>query len=234
MRVDYVLRPRGIRLTPRRLARGWNATTTRTLYEHDMESPLGRTFFLYYPENFPNRTLSNFCRGSKASQREFIQDGGIPTPLAFKATKYVVRPLYHRAGQGWRITEDPEDFSSTTEYISPIFPKAWEYRLIWCKGTLLITLLKRVPEELDEASPWNHSNGAFFVTVEEEENNRLRRTEAREFLSENAIIQQADLVAADIMLDRDYRWCVCEFNFCPSLQIEANLRKVIEHVSQME
>lgn len=231
MRIDYVLRPRGIRSTPRRLAGGWNATTTR-LYVDNIRS----YFFLYYPENHPNRTLSTFCRRNKASQREFIQSGGIPTPLldiGESSCKYVIRPLYHRAGQGWRITEDPEAFDRGKEYVSPIFPKAWEYRLIWCKGTLLITLLKRVPEELGVEAPWNHSNGAFFVTVEEEENNRLRRTEAREFLSENTIIQQADLVAADIMLDREYRWCVCEFNFCPSLQIEANLRKVIEHVNQL-
>lgn len=237
MQINYVLRPRGIRSTPRRLARGWDAETIRRLDKCRRNSCDSTIFFLYYPENHPNTTLSTFCRTTKSRQREIVRNGGIPTPDSFNREsgecRFVVRPLYHRSGQGWRITENSNDFSSTTEYISPVFPKAWEYRLIWCKGTLLITLLKQVPEELGPEHPWNHSNGAFFITVENEENNRLRKTNCRELLSENNIIQQADLIAADIMLDRNYNWCVCEFNFCPSLQIEANLRKVIEHVNQL-
>jgi hypothetical protein len=105
--------------------------------------------------------------------------------------------------------------------------------VIFVFGTPLITLLKRVPEDTPNTVPWNHSNGSTFVTVNNEENNRLRHTDVVGQLLGLPIIQDSHIVAADIMLGEergDYR--VCELNFAPALTIQSNIARVVEHIQR--
>jgi hypothetical protein len=143
--------------------------------------------------------------------------------------EFVVRPLRHRSGIGYRVTFDPNDFEEGREYISRLYPKRHEYRVIFCFGTPLITLLKRVPEGIDPNGPWNHANGSTFITVNNPDNNRLRHTDCIERLSAFSVVKNAHLVAADIMLGDNHDYVVSELNFCPALTIENNLRKVASH-----
>jgi len=147
--------------------------------------------------------------------------------------KYIVRPLRHRGGQGWRVTEDPDDYNSTSEYIQELYPKTHEYRVVFCRGTPLFTLLKKIDGEAPVDQPWNHTYGSRFITVNDPENNRLRHTDVVERLKENNVIKAAHLVGVDVMYNKhDQTYAVAEFNFCPAITIEDNLAKVAQHVLQ--
>jgi hypothetical protein len=145
-------------------------------------------------------------------------------------TRWVVRPLRHRAGQGYRITQDPTDHDPAREYVQELYPKRREYRIIYCMGVPIITLLKRVPENADPDGPWNHACGSTFITIEDLSRSYLRHTDVYDRLSAVPVIQNAHLVAADVLLGEDNDYVVSELNFCPALTIEANLRKVASHV----
>jgi hypothetical protein len=148
--------------------------------------------------------------------------------------EYVVRPLRHSQGIGYRITSDPLDFEEGKEYISRLYPKAHEYRVIFVYGTPLITLLKRVPEDIDRDGPWNHAAGSSFVTVTGPTKNRLRHFDVVEKLRAFEVVQTAHLVGADIMLGPDKSgYAVTELNFCPSITIPSNLERIRNHVAQV-
>lgn len=248
--VRFVVRPQHIWSTPKRLAEAFNAktrngSTARNTFDY------GRDLFLFYPDasklREPNETyrkLSSFASVHKLAQRHHLHRDGLLIPHSGgrygwihpngelpNNTTFIVRPLHHYGGQGWRTTTNPNDFEEGREYIQELFPKTHEYRVVYVLGTPLITLLKKVEEGTPVDLPWNHSHGSSFVTVNNPDNNRLRHTDVYERLTENDIIKHAHIVGVDIMYnkhDRTYR--VCEFNFCPSLQIEDNVRKVVEHV----
>lgn len=187
------------------------------------------------------RRLLQYYRGNKGTQRQLLADAGIPTPASQlrrgtleTGGRYVVRPLRHFGGSDYRITDDPDDFVEGQEYISRLYPKRHEYRIIFVLGQALITLYKRVPLGIDPDGPWNHASGSSFVTVTQEENNRLRRTDCVERLSQLDVVKSAHLVAADIMLGRrEDGYAVCELNFCPSLTIASNLERIRTHVHQV-
>lgn len=102
--------------------------------------------------------------------------------------------------------------------------------MIFCFGTPLITLYKRVPESADRDGPWNHACGSSFITVNNIDNNRLRHTDVYERLKEFDVIKHVHLCAADIMLSKRANYVVCELNFCPSITIDSNLERIKEHV----
>jgi hypothetical protein len=147
---------------------------------------------------------------------------------------YVVRPLRHSQGIGYRLTRDPLDFEEGKEYISRLYPKAHEYRVIFVYGTPLITLLKRVPDDIDRDGPWNHATGSSFVTVTDPTKNRLRHFDVVDKLRAFDVVQTAHLVGADIMLGPDKSgYAVTELNFCPSITIPSNLERIKQHVAQV-
>jgi hypothetical protein len=254
----YVIRPHGIQKTPRLLAKALGAETTRRWPNYLAESGKMKPswlkdFFLVYPETYcleegstgiqellPYNLVRRFAATTKPEQRRLLRLANLPVP-SFAATthqakdlppgKYVVRPLRHSQGRDYRVTDDPKDFREMHEYISTLFPKTHEYRVIFCLGAPIITLLKRVPPDLSPEAPWNHANGSTFVTVTQEENNRLRHTSAVEALAGYAVVKHAHLVAADIMLDADKNYVIAELNFCPALTIPSNLEKVAKHVA---
>jgi len=145
----------------------------------------------------------------------------------------VIRPLRHRAGEGFRVA-DTDDYDFRTEYCSELFPKKYEYRVIYCRGVKVATLLKRVPSSLGVLDAWNHSSGCRFVSVLEPDNDRLRHTTAYRDLQNSEVIKNADLVAADIMLaerargSTEQKYVVAELNFCPSISIDSTFRAIKE------
>ena len=157
---------------------------------------------------------------------------------------YCSRPTRHRAGSGWNVlsnsqaqelTQRPDSFSTSgEEYIQQVLPKDYEYRIIVCRGKALITLLKRNTENLSPLVPWNHQHGSSFVTVENMENNRLRRTDIYQKIENAELLKHIDLCAIDVLyLKNPARYFVLELNFCPGLTIDSNIEKVKNHVLQI-
>lgn len=217
-----LIRPRHIITTPRMLARRLGVPM-RTIDRVHVPSD---SFTMYHP----------FSQYHKGEQRRRIAAYGINTPDQYESSTFVVRPLRHHGGMGWRITNDRTDYNPSTEYIAPLFEKAWEYRSLFVYGEPVGHFLKRSATTLPETSngrvdaPWNHANGYRFITVSEWENNRLRHTDVIDKLTSCEIIQTADIVAVDIMLRRDRQYAVCEFNFCPGLSFESTVHTVINAV----
>ena len=252
MVVRYIIRPPGIWTTPRNLRKALNAKGTaqpsrgvKTVFDYNLD------FFLCYNNNNNAKNvpfeLINFAQSSKAGQRYLLAQENLPIPktqskLSFEGLNedfpehddsltYIVRPLRHSQGKNYKITKNPHDWNPNREYIQVMFPKAYEYRIITCFGTPIITLVKQIPEDLDNTQPWNHSNGSTFVTVNNPELNRLRHTDVYERLKANSIIKAAHLVGVDVLLNKKQdSYVICEFNFCPSITIPSNLDKVSQHV----
>lgn len=200
-------------------------------------------------ENY--RLCSTFSRRNKALQRVALEGEGLPCPptatthdgalglghqvleLQYPSRKFIVRPLRHRAGQGWRLTENPTDFIEGEEYIQSVYPKNHEYRVIVVRGVPIITLLKRVPADTPRSSPWNHSMGSTFITVTDPSNDRLRRTDVYDRIAASPLLRLFDLIGIDVMYRRDNEYAVSEVNLCPALQIPSNLDKVARYVHSL-
>lgn len=251
--IKHIIYPSGIITTPRRLKEELNARylSSRITRHHNPSS----TLFLSYARESVHTTgvathptyvgLSEFYRSSKLSQRKKIGLCGVGVPAS--ATRgsaeletiedlghgFVCRPFNHRGGQGWRHVSTPHEVGNE-EYVSPIFPKYREYRLIYVLGEPIIVLRKRPvrdsSERIDPTVPWNHAQGSSFVTVNEASNDYTLQTSLREDLENVLVLKQSDIVGIDVMLDRHNNYQVCEFNTCPALTLDNNIEKVKEHV----
>lgn len=180
--------------------------------------------------------LYSFFSGDKPSQRSVLEQCGVPT-IPFRTRKdrsleeqlftdepqYIVRPLRHSGGKDYKITVGPEDFIEGKEYISVFFPKKREYRVVFYRGFPIITLRKRVPSSLNNLQPWNHANGSTFITVSQDENNHLLKTDFYEKLKDVFFVKDSHLIGVDVLLDKDNNYVVVEVNCCPALTIESNL-----------
>lgn len=247
----YIIRPPGILSTPKQLRRILKAN--KTARAGSVTANWDWDFFTYYPHpsqvrnaNDAYRNIYAFSSANKREQRRQIALAGIPIPQLAEVgssqrlsrlqhertnsdtpTKYIVRPLRHMGGQGWRITEEPTDYDPLSEYVQELFPKRHEYRLLYFKGELIATLYKQVPDHLTPDMPWNHAQGSRFITVNHEENNRLRRYDVREKLNGFPIIKSAHLVGVDILLGKKKDgYVVTELNFCPSISIPGTLERI--------
>jgi len=143
---------------------------------------------------------------------------------------YIVRPLRHTRGQGWRLTSSPTDFEEGREYIQEIYPKNHEYRVIAVRGMPLVTLYKRRPEGTPHDQPWNHTNGSSFVTVSNPDNDRLRYTDVYEKIKSTDLFKSLDLIGLDIMIASRGQYVVTEVNLCPAVTLEHNLQRIKAHV----
>lgn len=247
MTIRYIIRPPSIRTTPRKLKeilgaeRTVNPRTTRRLGELDWVHDL----FLYYPR-LPNEvteytTVREFMCNNKYEQRQYLHTYGVKTPDDYESELCVVRPLRHRGGESFRIIENRDhSWNLMTEYISYLFPKVREYRIIFCKSVPLVTLSKVFPDRdtgslLSSSStppcdvPWNHACGSRFITVQYERS-YLRHSSVLQDLLNVPVVQHAHIVAADIMLNADHEYAVCELNFCPAITIESNLQTIKDHL----
>jgi hypothetical protein len=200
-------------------------------------------------------TVRAFAAATKPAQRSLLRADGFPTPFtAFtqrelegsgrnelhnlrtgtysehENNSFIVRPLRHSQGRGWRLTSDPSDFQEGREYVQEVYPKNHEYRILAVRGTPLVTLLKRRPEHLTQDQPWNHANGSTFITVTDESNNRLRHTNVYQLIEQSQLLKGIDLCGIDVMYSRRNDYAIAEVNLCPSLAIESNLQRISNHV----
>jgi len=156
----------------------------------------------------------------------------VPTVCAASAErlpegKYVIRPLNHRQGQEFRITEDQRDFNPNTEYCSLFIPKTKEFRIIYYKGRRVCTYLKKTPEEsFSPEQPWTFSNGCRFLTIANpESNDRILRTSLYQELDNHWITKAAHLIAVDVLWKNPTAY-ICEINFAPGLTIASTFDKI--------
>lgn len=247
--IRFVVRTPEITYTPKLLAKALGARIRKYPNEKwpHREFDYRRDFFFACPDAGRVRhaprdylSLQTFWGLSKALQRQEIIRLGLPAPLAFTSRyeaaylpkgKYVIRPLRHEQGRHFRITEEATDFREGREYVSELFPKTREYRIITIYGEPTILLRKKV-ENPDPLLPWNHNtNGAFFQTVNDWKGSKLGQLDVFEKIKDNPIVRAAHIVGVDILYAKG-KWCVIEFNSSPAIQLEHNVQKVAETIKR--
>lgn len=249
MPIHYIHRPPSILSTPKRLADAiTNLQSVQCRARKIIPRSARNILRTFYPMGSNTSPLGAdnpflFFSGSKADQRENIRLQEIPTVPCARTHEeaeglpdyghgFVVRPLRHSQGRGWRATTNPRDFTSNREYIQSLVQKKREYRAILCRGELLL-LLRKTVAELNGLVPWNHTQGSRFITVDPERAN-LRSTSILEAVSRSQLVRNIDLVGIDIIQDENNNAFVLEFNSCPSLTIEDNIQKVAEYLVNHE
>jgi hypothetical protein len=261
MQPRYVVRPPAIKTTPKALAERFNCTT-RNGRNREVFSFTKDFLLYYPPASRMEdvnaddyNVFRRFTTATKPIQRELLRLFGLRTPETYTtstvteptttrtasdqlggpephSSNFIVRPLRHSSGQRYRITTERNDFIEGEEYISRVFPKSFEYRIITCFGEVISTLLKVPPPGATPEQAWNHHQGSVFKTVNNPLNNRLRHTTVYEDCLRFPIIKAAHLCGIDVLLAKDpWRYVICELNFCPSLTIENNLNKVVNYVN---
>lgn len=234
----FVVKPNKFRLTPlllKRTLRARKLVSYPGRYQPALDYK--RDLFLAFPaiERYPNRIdnvptcyplMQRFYHGNKATQRFLIDAYGLKTPEAYASSSFIVRPLHHFGGAHYRITNDPNDYNATTEYISPAFPKWREYRVLFIKGKPLIVLRKKPGPSVGEYEAWNHTSGSFFQTVIDRASSPLSATSFFTDATANPVLMQSHLIAVDVMINRQREYAVTEFNFSPAVTIPANLEVI--------
>jgi hypothetical protein len=183
--------------------------------------------------------LYHFSTRNKYGQRQILS-AFVPAPKAatsgheantLSGDKFVVRPLRHSGGIGYRVTGDRLDFVVGQEYISELFPKRREYRIIFLFGKPLITLRKKPNDDVDSDAPWGHENSKF-QTIIDVPGCRLSGTDVYERLGAMPVVQAAHIVAADVLYNNksDPKYSVLELNFCPGIDIDNNRSTIVEAI----
>ena len=226
-----IIRPLHIQTTPAKLAEQLGIEARKAA--PDSPAKWGTDFFMYYPPTaLVNSTsklymrLRDFYKNGKLHQRTvmvnanlrslpsagFIAEAAVlpPAPLG-----YIVRPLIHEKGQKFRRTLNEFDFTPGKEYISPIFPKTHEYRVIFVRGKFAL-LQKKQNGKLGPEDCW--SNVPFTVIKDVDRAYLFVHTDVIPALLNFEFVQKADIVGVDILYnhaEHDYR--ICELNCCPCL-----------------
>ncbi len=182
--------------------------------------------------------------------------GGTNCPESISSGVWIGRPFRHSGGRGYRLlrptseapirmgrnalnsseeTNPSNSWDPTQEYLQELYPKNHEYRIVIVRGTPLITLIKRVPEGTSQESPWNHAQGASFVTVEDLHNNRLRHTNIYNLINSNPFFKAIDLCGLDVLVNLRHPqpYVITELNLAPSLTIPSNIQRVVSHVNSV-
>lgn len=241
----YLLKSRQFRTTPIHLKRALGirklvSVGGRFNPDLDWQRDL---FFAYPKENAYGGRLANlpptydaiasYYTSNKRHQRLILNANGIKTPESYAddARRFIVRPLRHHGGVGFRVTDSGDDYDPKTEYIAPLFPKKREYRVIYCFGTPLILLRKKPGPEATAEEPWNHAHGSSFQTISSLEECRLFiQTKFFSDVQDFPVIRDAHIVAVDVLANGN-RYAVCELNFSPAITIPSNLERIKHHVS---
>lgn len=240
----HVIRPEGISGTPKALAqelgvqtRKWPGFSGTPDFDTDL--------FLVYPDAINVKAADiqayGVCRTffamDKAHQRQALGAQGIPIPGTFThkshvtaspSGKFVVRPMRHSGGENYRVTENMLDFNEGSEYISHLFMKKREYRIIFAFGQPLIYMRKKQNDGVGAELPWGHQN-SVFQTISDVPGSLIAQTDCVAKLTALSVIKTAHLVAADILYANG-KYVVLELNTCPGLDIDANRAKVVEAV----
>jgi hypothetical protein len=190
--------------------------------------------------------LYHFLSRDKYSQRKALAAARLPIPVtvgshaqardAFGTRtggKYVVRPLRHSGGANYRVTEDYLDFRPGEEYLSELYPKKREYRVIFVFGNPLVSLRKKPHGEATEEAPWGHVNSTF-QTINDVAGSRLAQTDFYWRLAHCNLVRSAHILALDVLYNQKREndpYVVLEANTCPGLQIDDNRAKIVEVIN---
>jgi len=255
MAIRYIVRPSGILTTPKALK---IATQARALAEaesglRNQKFNPALDVFIGLPRSARVEGLSEgqrasyhqlrlFYTSTKFQQRKALHEAGVSVPMTVGIhnldmladgwdNKCVKRPLHHRAGQGFevgRFAELHPSLNVATHYLSVLFRRTHEYRVIYCHGKRIATLLKKHPDAapLPQDRPWTHAEGAFFVGLSSpQETHRLTQRGCYEALERFHVIQEAHLCAVDVMVN-DTSYAVSEINFAPALTVQSRIEAV--------
>lgn len=257
MAIRYIVRPSHIRLTPKALAEKLEATkVVQTSHLAHFFDPKQDVFLGYPPPNRVSgltegqaasyRQLYSFYSKDKFGQRKAMHEAGIKVPVTFDihpsadipsdaTTQFVLRPRNHMAGQGFRVgtwAELRRDYPTAFvgSYVSVLFQRQHEYRVIYSHGQRVATLYKKMPDGIAQDLPWTLANGAFFQAItSRSETHRLWDRGAYAALSGFHVVKEAHVCAVDIAVSAD-SYAVFEINFCPSLKIENRLIAVADRL----
>lgn len=223
-----IVRPEGIASSPNALGKQMGV---EVITRHD--TPVwGRDFFMFYPKM---REVVGADEGYGALRAFFMEDKhhqrgilsqycdkvlqGVATyrlarDLRKLAPEFIVRPMHHEKGEGYRFTDDALDFDEGNEYITPVFPKTHEYRVVLVYGK--VAFIQR--KEGGELGPRDCWSNVPFTLIRDHARLHLLHTDAIEKLQAIPVLSAAHIVGVDVLYDRaskDYR--VCEVNTCPTL-----------------
>lgn len=249
--MKLVVRPAGIHRTPYQLAQDLGGQTRRWPNRLQLQLDYNRDVILAPVPPGDIRDSSReyeatyyFMTRNKYGQRTTLSGAEIPIPASaitrpgaadLTGEHFVVRPLRHSRGFGYRVTRDRFDFRDGQEYISELYPKRREYRVIFVKGEPVVWLRKKPNEGIGPEAPWGHEN-SFFQTINDATASPLSRTDAVQRLSQLDAVRGAHLCAADILWagkqNPDKPYAVLELNFCPALDIDNNRAKVADALRQ--
>jgi glutathione synthase/RimK-type ligase-like ATP-grasp enzyme len=249
--MPVVVRPRGIKTTPRALAEDLDWTTraypNRSRLSLDYRTdffmaPVAPEFVRNAPAGYTD--LYHFLSRNKYAQRKALAALGLPTPRTVGSHtqarelfgdgrgRFVVRPMRHSGGQGYRVTEIPTDFVEGQEYLSELYPKKREYRVVFVFGNPRISLRKKPHGETPEESPWGHANSRF-QTINNTAESRLAQTDFYWRAAHCPLVRSAHILALDILYNErreDDPYVVLEANTCPGLTIDDNRTKIVEAI----
>lgn len=246
----YVARPHSIARTPQQVAADLgfrsrfypNPDYPNRMFDYNRDflmAVVNPSHVRNAPEDYGQTYF--FATRNKYAQRRYLQAAGIPVPAVadshegartLTGDQFVVRPLRHSRGVGYRVTSSRSDFREGEEYISELYRKRREYRIIFVKGEPLVFLRKKPNEGVDATQPWGHEN-SFFQTINDVPASRLARTDAVARLSRYSVIRGAHIAAVDILYDDrniSKPWVALEVNFCPALNIDNNRARVVEYL----
>lgn len=243
----FIIRPRSIYSTPSALAQDLGCRTRRWPTRRPLTIDYNRDFIMAVvpPQGVLNGTADyaqtfNFAQKHKLGQRQAIARAGIPTPSCaghqaeaerLSGESFVIRPLRHSGGRDYRVSRDRFDFRDGQEYVSELFPKRREYRVIFVFGQPLIWMRKKPDEGVTREAPWGHANSKF-QTIHDTRGSRLGATDCVPRLMDFAPVRGAHICAADILYSSRVPgfYSVLELNFCPGLEIDNNRQKVVEAI----
>lgn len=234
----FVVKPSKFRKTPLLLKRALEAqklVSSPGRFQPALDYT--QDLFLAFPQRgrYPNPItnvpdsydfISAFYTLSKHAQRGVLLQHGLKTPEGFASSHFIVRPLRHFGGHDYRITTDPNDYNPDTQYISPAVEKWREYRVIFVKGSPLLILRKKPGPDSGPFDAWNHASGSFFQTVNDHSICRLSQTSFFTDAVSFCVLRDTHLVAADVLIDRNFNYAVTEVNFSPAISIEANIEVI--------
>jgi hypothetical protein len=249
----YIIRHPGMMTTPRTLAEALGCKTRRWPTSRNFTPSYTRDFIFNMPHPSELReaetdihiaqkagVVHEFFWKNKLEQRRALFASGLPIPwtLGVSTTpqpegEFVRRPLRHSGGADYALTQTPEQ--STGHYVSAIFPKSREYRVVFVYGEPLVFLRKRVPDGTGNNLPWNHSVGGTFTTINDVGSSMPSRCGAIDLLKTNPVVRAAHIVGVDLLWrisSGQPEWCVLEFNSAPALTIDNNVQKIADFIKE--
>lgn len=252
MAVRFIMHPVGIRSTP--ISLGTSLSARLRQYPGRLTGDYTRDLFLVYPPSneviTKNREMQyhyelcrNFFSRDKAEQRVNLNVAySIPVPATYTdhdsvpeytlpGHMFVVRPLRHHGGRDYVITPDPHNFVEGEQYISELWPKEREYRVIFAFGKPVVWLRKKPNPGVSADAAWNYGN-TVFQTINDTAGSKLAQTDCIAKLLTVPAIQHAHIVAVDVMWKsgkngQPAEYAVLELNTCPAITIEDNLNTVV-------